>query len=143
MEETKKALSEIDDILYHLDRTLYSKIPSKMIQLIKENKESSYIPKIDYTKSINDQELLKETRVILSLLYRDYICSPEKKNELISNDIIELKQVEENPVKFDYNQLFKEKKQEIQHVHNSEVTVYKKNIFQTFIMFIKKIFRKS
>ncbi len=145
MEETKKALSEVDDILKHLDIVLYRKIPSKMLQMIEENKDNTYIPKIDYKKSINEQELLKETNIILSLLYRDYICSPEIKEKLINYDIMKLKQEKEQKMmQYNYDKLFKRKEEEKAYIQNSntEITIYNKNVVQRFILFIKRLFQR-
>ena len=50
----------------------------------------NYKVNIDYTKTINEQELLRETRVILSLIYRDYLCTDEQRKEIILNDKKEL-----------------------------------------------------
>ena len=41
---------------------------------------------LDHSKSINEQNLLHETRIILSLIYRDYICDAEEKKILLEKD---------------------------------------------------------
>ena len=62
---------------------------------------------IDYSKNINEQNLLRDTRIILSLIYRDYICSEEKRQELIEKDRIEIKEYEEKQKeKYDVNNIF-------------------------------------
>ena len=84
MHETlKQSFGEVYEILLHTEKTLYDKIPKSFINMIKENKDPNYNCKIDFTKSINDQNLLKETRAILSLIYRDYLCSNEERKKLI------------------------------------------------------------
>ena len=57
---------------------------------IEKNRDLNYKVNIDYTKTINEQELLRETRVILSLIYRDYLCTDEQRKEIILNDKKEL-----------------------------------------------------
>lgn len=64
---------------------------------------------MDYSKSINEQVLLPETKVILSLIYRDYICNLEKKKELLQKDTKECRQNEDNK-RYDYNDIFKNQK---------------------------------
>ena len=44
---------------------------------------------------MNEQNLLYETRVILSLIYQNYICTLEKKKQLIERDKEELKKEEQ------------------------------------------------
>lgn len=55
---------------------------------------NGYKVNIDYTRDINDQDLLQETRVILSLIYRDFICDEDKKQKLIEEDKRALKERE-------------------------------------------------
>lgn len=81
-----QAFSETYDIINHMEKELYNKISKKFIKFLEENRDVDYVVNIDYTKSINEQKLLKETRIILSLVYRDYICSSEKKHDLIEKD---------------------------------------------------------
>ena len=99
---------------------------------------------IDYTKSINEQELLQETRVVLSLIYRDYICSPEKRNTLIQVDKEELARIE-NELREKYNpdNLFKNRKRTEDMnspEENAIIEVKKENIFKRILNKIKAIF---
>ena len=102
---------------------------------------------IDYTKTINDQELLHETRVILSLIYRDYICTAEKRNSLIKSDKEDLERIE-NELREKYNpdNLFKKKKDtedtNIPKEENAIIEVKKGNIFRRILNKIKAFFRK-
>ena len=139
MENINQAFSEVYDIINHLDTKLYNRIPMGFIEMIKANKDNTYQPKIDYNISINRQKLLKDTRTILSLIYRDYICSDEKRKELKYNDIMELKkEQEENAIEFNYDDIFKKKKQDASINLNTEIVEYKENIFKKIINFIKK-----
>ena len=82
----KQVYSEIYDIIKHMDINIRAKIPLQFIKIIQANKDDNYKVNIDYTKNINNQKLLKETRAILSLIYRDYICTPEERKILIEVD---------------------------------------------------------
>lgn len=142
MENMRQAFSEVYDIVNHLEETLHNKIPKKFIELIQENKDNIYIPKIDYSKSINEQNLLKDTRIILSLIYRDYICSSEEREELTKIDSIELKKIEEEKAKeFNYDELFKKKKEHEYNNSNTKMVVYKESIFKRIINRIRELFR--
>ena len=57
----------------HMNKDIRNKIPLGFINLIKNNKNDNYKLKINYNISINSQKLLKDTRTILALIYRDYI----------------------------------------------------------------------
>ena len=106
-ENINQAFSEVYDIINHFEKRIYNKIPTRFIEMIKANKDNSYQPQIDYSISINKQKLLKETRIILSLIYRDYICSNEKREELKYNDMIEIKEYQEKI--YNPDNLFKKK----------------------------------
>lgn len=140
MENINQAFSEVYDIINHLDTKLYNRIPTSFIEMIKENKDNTYQPQIDYRISINKQKLLKDTRTILSLIYRDYICSVQKREELKYNDIMELKkEQEENAIELNHEDIFKKKKQDVSINLNTEIVEYKENIFKRIINFIRKL----
>ena len=86
MNKTSQAFSEVYDILNHLEEELYNKIPTKFITFLEDNMDKEYIPNISYSKDILDQPLLRETKVILSIVYRKYICSDEMKEKLKQED---------------------------------------------------------
>ena len=62
---TRQAYSEVYNIINHFEKELYDKIPQSFINAIEKNRDLNYKVNIDYTKTINEQELLRETRVIL------------------------------------------------------------------------------
>jgi len=57
--------------------------------LISNNKNKEYKPNIDRTRPISEQELLKETKAILSLLFRSYWATEEEKLEFEKQDALE------------------------------------------------------
>ena len=147
MENTmNQSYSEVYDIIKHLDKKLYNKIPTGFIEMLKENMDNNYNVEIDYNKSINEQKLLKDTKIILSIIYRDYLCSEEKKKELIEKDKADLVRYEkELRERYNPDKIFKNRIQE----NNTEKTKenitamveYKESIFLKIIEFFKKIFK--
>ena len=114
MRDVNESFSEVLDILNHMETKLYNKIPKSFINLIEQNKDLNYNVNIDYSKNINQQNLLKGTRIILSLIYRDYIVSSDKKKELLQRDIQEEKRIEEEKrVKYNLDKIFERKKRDI------------------------------
>lgn len=83
------ALSEVDEILNYTDEELVKKIPIQLRILISNNKNKEYKPNIDRTRPISEQELLKETKAILSLLFRSYWDTEEEKLEFEKQDALE------------------------------------------------------
>lgn len=80
------ALTEVDEILSNTDIQLVNKIPIAFRNLIKENKSKDYKPSIDKNKPIDQQNLLKETEAILSLIFISYWATDEEKIELQEKD---------------------------------------------------------
>ena len=138
-----QSFSEVYDILMHLETKLFRKIPQKFIDMIKENRDTGYKVSIDYTKDINQQELLKETRVILSLIYRDYLCSSEKREELRNADRIELEKFEyEMREKYNPDNIFKNNK-ETEQIQDLPIEIKKDNLIQRVINYIKDYLKKD
>lgn len=149
MQETlKQSFCELYEIFLHMEKALYDKIPKSFINIVKENKDPNYECKIDFTKSINDQKLLKKTRAILSLIYRDYLCSDEEREKLTIKGKKELEEYEEK-LKKSYNEdkLFKDKKKitniEEKDKKNLPTVIQKKFAFTKILNSIKKIFKRS
>ena len=143
MENINQALCEVYDIINHLEPRLYNKIPKDFIETIKENMDNTYQPKIDYSISINKQNLLKDTRIILSLIYRNYICSKEKREALKYDDIVKLKkEQEENARGFNCEDVFNKKKEESHRTESDELVEYKQDVFTKIANYIKKILKR-
>ena len=107
----ENALAEVDSILKLIPEDLLHKIPNSFLDFIAQKKSKSYITNFDFDISLNEQNLLKETRTILSLIYRSYLCDSKQSRKLKIDDIIELKknQIEINQ-KYSYENLFKKSK---------------------------------
>lgn len=91
---TRQAFCEVYDVINHMDKQMQEKIPNNFKDFIKNEKEINYAPKIDYSKDFKTQ-ISKETKVILSLIYRDYLCSKQEKERLIALDSQELRKEKE------------------------------------------------
>lgn len=106
--EYQNALTEVEAILKLMPKDILDKIPNSFLNFIEQKKSKSYIPNLNMELPLNEQSLLNETRAILSLIYRSYLCNDEEKRKLKIDDNIELvkKQIELNK-KYSYENLFK------------------------------------
>lgn len=80
---------------------------------------------------------------MLALIYRDYICTPERRNKLLEIDQEELKRQEE-VLQEKYEIHFKDRKQRIKE-NNIEENTKKENVYMTDIKeekWYKKIINK-
>ena len=138
---TKQSFCEVYDIINHMDKQMKSKISDKFINFIEKNRDLNYRVDIDYSKSITNQNLLHETKVLLSLIYRDYICDEEKRAQLIKQDNECLMQREEN-LKKKYKIKFKEKQDNvIQNKENTLNVIEKQKWYTKIVKIIRNIFK--
>ena len=143
-----QAFSETYDVITHMSKEMQEKIPKSFINLIKENRDLDYKFNIDYSTDIKKQ-LLKETKVILSLIYRDYLCSSEKIVKLIALDIEEIggeEKSSQEKYQIDFDSRKKVKPQDVEELKNKEqetlpIKLEKDKWYIKIINFIKKILK--
>ena len=137
MSDIAKAYAEVHSILNFIDEYHVSKISSKFIEYMYHKKDDNYIPDIDMSLPLEEQNLREETVNILAILKYNYWCEGEKeKKELL--DILnenEEKYQAELREKYNPDNLFKKPEQE-QESH-MELVIYKESIFRRIINKIK------
>ena len=77
-----EASVEVLDILEHMDSNDLVKVSNKFIDFLKENASREYICNLDYSKKLNEMNLKEETRALLALMYENYWCPEEEKQDL-------------------------------------------------------------
>lgn len=142
----EEAFAEVDEILKLMPIDLLSKIPAQFREIISKNKAKDY--KIEIQDPLEEEKLKEETVVILGLIYRDFLASPEEKEELQLKDAEELKRIEEEMKKqYDMENIFQKRKseKELQNENvTTELTVYKEPGFlQKLFNLIRGIFNKN
>lgn len=86
----RQAFAEVYLLIEHFDSSIKRLIPKSFVMYLYDNMDAAWHGKLDFSKKLNDMELLKETRVLLSLLYRDFVCSDEERKELVERDRLEI-----------------------------------------------------
>lgn len=85
MTETyKQAFTEVLEILSYLSKDNYNKISKELINAIESNRDTDYLYYIDTTKSLEEQEILEETKAILFNIYRDYLADNNTKQQILN-----------------------------------------------------------
>ncbi len=129
-----QALAEVYDILKHSKKEIYNKIPSDVINCITNNMDKEYKVYLDYNININEQNLLNDTRIILSLIYKDYLFTEELKTDKKHIDEVKHKETKKLGVE-DIENIFKER--------NSIANIDDKNLLVSYeVKWYKKIFIK-
>ena len=139
----QEAFAEVDEILKMMPIDLLSKIPVQFREIISKNKAKDYMVKI---KEPLEEELLKEeTVVILGLIYRDFLASPEEREELQLKDAEELKRIEEEmQQQYDIQNIFNKRKNKENENVSTELTIYKEQGFlRKIINLIKGLFKPN
>jgi len=139
----EEAFVEVDEILKMMPIDLLSKIPMKFRQVISENKAKDY--KIEIKEPLEEEKLKEETVVLLGLIYRDFLASPEEKEELQLKDAEELKRIElEMQQQYDIENVFKKRKKSLGEDVSTDLIVYKEQGFlKKLFNLIKGIFNKN
>lgn len=102
--EYREAFEEIYEIFNLMPKELLNKIPTKFYEMIEEERDINYSPNIQ--EPLEKQKLKNETIIILGLIYRDFLCSPDEKKRLQEKDAKELQEDEktlEEEIREKYN----------------------------------------
>ena len=101
--EYRKALAELDEIFDKFEKEIKNKVPESFRKFVKDKKDKNYKFEYDDSKELKDQNILRETKVLLSIIYRSYFCSEEEKKRLeaekekLENEVLRCEKMLSNP----------------------------------------------
>lgn len=145
--ESEIAYAEVDAILDLLETETVEKIPLKVREFFKNEKDKNYVPNINVEVSLLEQNLKRETMVLLTILNLNYWCDSEEEKQEILNSFAnnqEMKQLAEKELaeKYNPNNLFK-KKDKVEDTTEVSMIEYKKpNFIQKLLTKIARFFKK-
>lgn len=147
MLDTMMAYSEVYEILNLLDKEYKEKVPDKVRTFFEEERLKNYKPEIDVDTPLIDQNLKRDTIVLLAILNLNYWCdTPEEKQEILNELSNNEKEKQELLERYNPDNLFKKKpeeKQEFAHTEELSVIEYKKpNFIQSLLSKIARLFKK-
>lgn len=142
--KTKEIYSEVYQILNLLGNDYIDKLPTSLINMLREKREINYNPEYTDDIPLNEQNIKKETMSIIALLYLNYWCEDE-------NEKLEVKQILKNNEdnyqlerreRYNPDNIFKNYKQESKKVEaniddETSMMPYKKSIFRKIINKLK------
>lgn len=148
-EEYRKALLEVYVILENTDDEVKNRIPKKFIDFIKNNMDINYKFKIEQGKELVEQDLMLETKQILALIYRDYICEENERKRLIekeSEKVVnekrrtnEIENIEKYNISFESSKIHNENRESIE--ENFIINIEDNKWYKRLINRILKIFK--
>ena len=145
---------DISIIIKMMPIEMREKISKSFINFIEKNKSNNYVSNINPKIPIREQNIRKETKEMLGIIYRDYLCSNEEHGELIKQEEQEIKQYEEElrqyeeelRQKYNPNDIFKNKQKEYNYEKekaNVAMVEYKKEtLIEKILKFFKSRFKK-
>lgn len=152
-EVCEKAYTEILEIIKYLPSDEYNRIPREKIEFYKMNCDPYYEFEYNPLKSLNDQNILRETKILIVMLFRDVVANKMQKEKL---DIVlnqnEQQYQEKLNQKYNSDALFKKKKNieienekdekeenEEKYQNNTQMVIYKENLIKRLLRKIKDI----
>ena len=137
-ENYRQALTETSEVIKFMSEELVKKIPKDILSLIEVNKDENYKVNILPNVPIYEQNIKKETKGILAVLYREYICDENERKRLKKEE----KEYFER--KYSVDKLFENRKKTKEIESKNEIVVVKKeNIIEKLIKAIRKFFYKK
>ncbi len=78
-----KAAKEVYIIITYMSEELQSKIPDNVKEVLIENMDKNYFFEYNMKLSLDEQNLMPETRGLLSIIYSNYICNEEDRKSVV------------------------------------------------------------
>ena len=148
MLDNMMAYSEIYEILNLMEDEDKERVPQEVRDFFEEQRMKEYKPKIRTDIPLTEQNLKRETIVLLTILVINYWCDSEEEkqsfiDELEKNEKIKMELQEYNP-----DNLFKNRRKTkedvvIEQVKNVEMIQYQENLFTKLKKWFEKIFNKK
>lgn len=152
MDQTcKQSYNEILEILKYIPSQEYERIPKDRIDFYERHKDPSYKFEYNPSKSLNEQNVLRETKAIIVGLYRDVVATDiqkEKLERILVRNQNEYYKKSMNE-KFDYKELFDKKQENLKNDEvkiaegSTQIQVYRENIIVRMFKAIKRLFSKK
>ena len=141
-----KAYKEVIEILKYIPEIDYNKIPKYLIEKFEKDAEKDYNYNVTEFEDFDKQPMLKETKAILAVIFRDYWATEEQREIIRSNEKFDIRKNEEakrneyNPDDIFEKRREKDNIEEKSDNNNSLVIVEETSILKKILNKIKKFF---
>ena len=135
------AFSEVLDIIFNLSEEEYKKIPKEFLQFIEESSNQDYEFVYDSSRTLDEQNVLPETKTIIAIICRDFLVDKEEKEKIIQKDKKEIEKYEiELREKYNPDNIFKNRNENIQKEITEEAQIQSNNNNQLAMVEYKQSF---
>ena len=143
-EVSEDVYKEIYEILKYIPKNELAKLPNGFMKFIEKKMDKSYTYKVEFVQDFEKQPMLKETRTILAILYRDYWATPQKKQEILERDKKQIKEkLEADRKKYDIDTILAKQKEQTKSNEPklNEIVPYKESLLSRIKNKIKSWFK--
>lgn len=155
LQKTRIAYAELDEFIELLDEEDRNKIPIKLREFFKNEKDKEYFKNISTEIPIEEQNLKEETLALIALLYLKYICEDEEEKQQLKQIYEENEKIYREKIKerYDPDKALERKIKQSEgakqinpsandtEINNKEVILYKESVFRKIINKIKEFFK--
>ena len=135
-----KAYVEVLEILKYIPKEDLKKIPKDIIFTLEKCADKEHIFRINKSIPFEEQNLMEETKDILANFFRDYWATDFQREQILIKEKQDEYELEENKIKINYDEVFKNKKTEEK--PKTELTVLpEKKWYEKILDYIKKVFK--
>ena len=135
----RKAYTELCEVLKILSKDELKKIPPVIRRNLKNKKDIEYDFKLDPNKTLEDQELLPETKALIVKIYEKFICSEEERDRWEIYDKFCIDKIEEKK-REKYNlDVFHNNEEFIEKEEMGLIEVKKKSLIKRFLNWLKRV----
>ena len=142
---TRQAYTEIDNFIELLDEYNRNKVPKKLREYFKKEKDNTYTKIIDPNISIKEQNLKEETLALIAMLNLQYWCEDEEEKQRLKKIYSdnEIKHQQKLREMYNPDDVFKTKNTEVKNELNNTndelaVIEYKESFLNRVISKIKR-----
>lgn len=136
--------TDISIIIDMMPESLRNKLSSEFIYFININKDKDYVSNINPMIPLNKQTVRKETKEVMAIIYRQYLCSSKEKEELLDRDEEIIRSEEQNKIGFDPKKIFVSREENVYPEEEVSALVVKteEGYITRIINKIKKLLKK-
>ena len=133
---TRQAYTEIDNFIELLDEYNKNKIPQKLREYFKKEKDGEYIKNINPNQPIKEQNLKEETLALIAMLNLQYWCEDENEKQRLKAIYAENERRYQDELREKYNpdNLFKNKQKIVEEkIEETSMVEYTEPVFKRII----------
>lgn len=148
MFDNMMAYSEIYEILNLMEDEDKERVPQEVRDFFEEQRMKEYKPKIRTDIPLTEQNLKRETVVLLTILVINYWCDSEEEKQSFIDELEKNEKIKMELQEYNLDNLFKNRRKTkedvvMEQVENVEMIQYKENLFTKLKKWFEKIFNKK